>query len=416
MRIFLLSVTSLLFTFAMSAQCENGRYLNLVFDEVSETENISYGANTQWDGTAADLLLDVYQPVGDTETARPLVIFAHGGSFVGGSKDGEDVIYLAEDFAKMGFVTASINYRLGTPTTTELEIPMKQAVIRGYHDMKAAIRWFRKNAAEDGNTYAIDPDKIFIAGVSAGGFITTHVAYMDEIEEIPAEIDQTLEGLGGGLDGESGNAGYSSEVLGVINIAGALGETDWIQAGDEPILSFHGTGDNTVPYGEAMLQIFGLIDIDIVFGSSAIHERAEEVGLTNCFETHWLQGHVPHVSNALFYDTTRSIMSNFLGHFVCPDVALDCEYRELTVDITEELASDMSLNFFPNPSNDEINITNPFQGRSSLEVIAMNGQLIKTVVLENESTNVDVSDLASGLYLLRLTNGKAVLRNKLEVQ
>ncbi|MGB0424946.1 MAG: alpha/beta hydrolase, partial [Flavobacteriales bacterium] len=192
MRIFLLSVTSLLFTFAMSAQCENGRYLNLVFDEVSETENISYGANTQWDGTAADLLLDVYQPVGDTETARPLVIFAHGGSFVGGSKDGEDVIYLAEDFAKMGFVTASINYRLGTPTTTELEIPMKQAVIRGYHDMKAAIRWFRKNAAEDGNTYAIDPDKIFIAGVSAGGFITTHVAYMDEIEEIPAEIDQTL--------------------------------------------------------------------------------------------------------------------------------------------------------------------------------------------------------------------------------
>lgn len=416
MRNFLLSASSLFFAFAMCAQCEDGRYLNLIFDEVSETENISYGSNTQWDGTAADLLLDVYQPVGDTETARPLVIFAHGGSFVGGSKDGDDVIYLAEDFAKMGFVTASINYRLGTPTTTDLEIPMKQAVVRGYHDMKAAIRWFRKNVAEDGNTYAIDPDKIFIAGVSAGGFITTHVAYMDEIEEIPAEIDQTLQGLGGGLDGESGNAGYSSEVVGVINIAGAVGESDWIQAGDEPILSFHGTGDNTVPYGEAMLQIFGLIDIDIVFGSSAIHERAEEVGLVNCFESHWLQGHVPHVSSEAYYDTTRSIMSNFLGHFVCADTELDCEYRELTVDITEELQADMSLNFFPNPSNNEINVTNPFQGRSTLEVIGMNGQIVKTEVLESSASIVDVSDLAIGLYLLRLRNGKAVLTNKLEVR
>ena len=416
MRTFFLSVTSFCFAFAMSAQCENGRYLNFVFDEVNETENISYGSNFQWDGTEADLLLDIYQPVGDSETARPLVIFAHGGSFVGGSKDGDDVIYLAEDFAKMGFVTASINYRLGTPATPELEIPMKQAVVRGYHDMKAAIRWFRKNVAEDGNTYAIDPDKIFIAGVSAGGFITTHVAYMDELNEIPAEIDQTLQGLGGGLEGESGNPGYSSEVVGIINIAGALGEADWIQAGDEPVLSFHGTGDTVVPYAEAMLQIFGLIDIDIVFGSSAIHEKAEEIGLTNCFETYWMQGHVPHVSNEAFYDTTRSIMSNFLGHFVCPDTELDCEYRDLSLNIIEEMEADMSLDFFPNPSNSEINVNNPFQGRSKLEILGMNGQLIKSMIIEGEQSKVDVSNLPSGLYLLRLSNGKAVLRNKLEIQ
>jgi len=57
--------------------------------------------------------MDIYQPTGDIETARPLIIWAHGGSFQSGTSADADVVALSQAFAKKGFVCASINYRLG---------------------------------------------------------------------------------------------------------------------------------------------------------------------------------------------------------------------------------------------------------------------------------------------------------------
>lgn len=146
------------FTAALSsAQCDGDRFFNQVFNDYTETTNITYGENIDYLGINTQLLLDVYQPVGDAETSRPLIILVHGGSFVGGSKDGADVTSLAADFAKMGYVVASINYRLGINIFIALEISATEAVVRGYHDAKAAVRFFRKDAAENGNTYNINP-------------------------------------------------------------------------------------------------------------------------------------------------------------------------------------------------------------------------------------------------------------------
>lgn len=397
--LFLIFSTNLLL-----AQCENGRYLNMIFPEFTETENIPYGSNIDFEGNETELLLDVYQPLGDTEVSRPLIIFAHGGSFVGGSKDEIDVAPLCEDFARMGYVTASINYRLGIPLLADVETSATEAVARGYHDMKAAIRFFRKDVAENGNQWNIDPDKIIIAGSSAGGFITTHIAFMDELEELPPLLDQSLPGLGGGLDGTSGNEGYSSEVIGVVNIAGALLDVDWMTAEDEPILSFHGTGDATVPFGEAMLQLFGLVNVTVVAGSSAIHEQADAIGLTNCFEIYDQQGHVPHVSNQAYYDTTRSIMSNFTGHLVCPNtVELDCEYRELTIDVLE-VENEQALLLYPNPSNGVVTIQHPFKGNARMSLFSQDGKLILDEEVFSNIITRDLRTLPSGLYLIRLVN------------
>ena len=93
--------------------CDQGRYATDVYSTIDVTSNILYGNNTSNTGASTDLELDFYEPNGDTSTARPLVIWAHGGSFIGGSKTDGDVVTLSNRLAKKGFVCASINYRLG---------------------------------------------------------------------------------------------------------------------------------------------------------------------------------------------------------------------------------------------------------------------------------------------------------------
>jgi poly(3-hydroxybutyrate) depolymerase len=370
----------------------------MVFQETSVTSNIVYGNNIDSQGADVSLTLDVYEPVGDAETARPLIIMVHGGSFVGGSKEGADVVPFAQDFAKMGFVTASINYRLGFNIFGDLEQGATEAVMRGVHDFRAAVRYFRKNVEEDGNSYNIDPSQIYSAGVSAGGFITLHAAYMDEVSEIPVNIDQTLAGLTGGLEGDSGNPGYSSDVVALVNVAGAIKDTTWINEGDEPVCNFHGTGDSVVPFDTAMLLMLG-IDVTEVDGSNAVDQQADLKGITNCFEIYEGQGHVPHVANSFYYDTTRVIMSNFFSHFVCPEIELDCGYREMSI-VTglEELQANVEVLVSPNPATDNFMINTTLPARSTVVLRSTQGRIVKQVQLGN-SRQVSCLDLAPGVYL-----------------
>jgi len=416
MKRLLLCAAASLTAVLSTAQCDGIRFFNQVFNDYTEIENIVYGENINYQGATTELLLDVYQPVGDIETARPLIVMVHGGSFIGGSKDGVDVTSLASDFTKMGYVVASINYRLGLPITLDLETPATEAVVRGYHDAKAAVRFFRKDIAESGNTYNINTDEIYMTGVSAGGFVALHVAYMDELSEMPAVIDQTLPGLGGGLEGTSGNDGYSSDVKGIVNIAGAIGDTTWIQPNDEPILSFHGTGDTVVPFDSDMLQIFGF-DVLEVDGSSSVHERANNVGLFNCFEVYEGQGHVPHVDNAAYYDTTRSIMSSFIGSLVCPFSEMDCEYREVELDVDQLTINDI-VQVFPNPASTQLTIrASAFQNENALaQVFNISGQLVKTFTLNSGEAQVNVEELASGVYVIQINGEERIFSERIVIE
>ncbi|MFN8863559.1 MAG: carboxylesterase family protein [Flavobacteriales bacterium] len=400
MKTILLSAL-LLFPAALIAQCDGIRFREFVFTDFEKTANLTYGNNITHEGNALDLLLDVYEPAGDSETARPLVIFAHGGFFISGSKDGEDVVPLCEDLARMGYVSASINYRLGFPFTN-LEARATEAALRGVHDMKAAIRWFRKSVAESGNPYGIDPDQIYVGGVSAGGFIALHLAYLDDDAEVPDYIDFDNPGLAGGLEGESGNDEYPSNINAIINIAGAIGEKSWITAGDEPALLLHGDVDTTVPYATDMQYVLGILPITEVDGSFSIAQQMEEVGVTHCFETHEGFNHVPHVSNAAVYDTTLSIISNFLSHFIC-DVELDCEYRELSVDVNESILAE-SFEVFPNPAVDRFRVRYNAPGMALLSLYDLTGRrVMQSNVRSGEEVQTDA--LPDGAYLVECTIG-----------
>ena len=399
-KIYLLGLCAASVFFTQAQQdCSNGRYVDEVFANVTTTSDIQYGSNLDLDGDNVNLLLDVYQPTGDTETNRPVIIFIHGGSFVGGSKTGNDVVPLAQDFAKKGFVTASINYRLGmngVPFPGPDEKDATETVMRATQDTRAAVRFFRKSVDTEGNPYGIDDTQIYLVGVSAGGFNALHLAYLDDVSEIPAVADLTEPGLAGGIEGESGNPGYSSEVNAIVNIAGALGDTDWMQAGDTPVLSFHGDNDGTVPYGTDIISLVGLFPIMEVDGSSSVHARAETLGLINCFKPHPGAGHVPHVNDADYYDTTITYMTQWLKTFVCGGT--DYCYDYATMSLSENKLHDVSV--YPNPATTKLTVES--EGTlNSVRIIDFSGRLVKKVTtINNTVTNIDISALPEGVYFV----------------
>jgi len=281
--------TLCLFTLAgltLVAQCDD-RYTTALFTDFEVIEDVAYGSSIELDGDVKDLVFDFYAPANDELEERPLIIWAHGGTFISGDED--DLRFLGEHFAALGYANASINYRLAEVVFENLQIfdnniteLMADELIKATQDMRAAIRFFRRDAAENGNQYGIDVDQIYVGGVSAGAITAVHVAYMDDLEgaeSIAVDLPTLIE-ANGGLEGDSGNPGFSSEVSGVINFSGALASVDLIQADEVPLVSVHDTEDGVVPFAIDTVVVFSLPVIEME-GSQVMHERADELGVTN---------------------------------------------------------------------------------------------------------------------------------------
>jgi dipeptidyl aminopeptidase/acylaminoacyl peptidase len=218
------------------------RYRDQVFSNVSVTRDIQYGSAPDRAGNPVALRLDLYQPVGDTQTKRPVLIWVHGGSFCCGDKIAADMVDLSNTFAKLGYVTASINYRLlatqacnGNNVTPDCIT----AAFAAQHDAQAAVRWFRANAA----TYRVDPTRIGMGGSSAGAVISTMV------------------GINSTDPGDSGNPGPSSKIGGFMSLSGGVppGYEAFFDSADAPGILFHGTADTVVPPSFAEATAWALV-------------------------------------------------------------------------------------------------------------------------------------------------------------
>jgi para-nitrobenzyl esterase len=402
----LLSIGVFTLSFAQN-NCGNGRYTDKIFSTLVTSSNIVYGSNISLNGSNTQLKLDVYEPAGDTQALRPLLIWAHGGSFVGGSKTGSDVLPLAQDFAKMGYVTASIDYRIGmqgVPFPGPDSVGATETVIRAVHDARAAVRFFRKNVATGGNTYKIDTNHIYFGGVSAGAIIALHLAYLDKISEMPTYVDTTKPGLGGGIEGNSGNPGYLSTVRAVINSAGAIRDSAWMEtANDIPLISFHGTNDGTVPYGTATIYMLGQFPIMEVDGSESVHIRANNLGMNNCFVSWPGQDHVPHVGNAQYYDSLMVFSKYFLREFVCGE-QFDCTYKASTGIADADAIK--TVNAFPVPADEYVWLNNPLPKGAdyTLNVYDNMGRLLSSNVGKNNTPTIKVEreNLPAGVYFVQL--------------
>ncbi|MEO8467428.1 MAG: alpha/beta hydrolase [Gammaproteobacteria bacterium] len=191
-------------------------------------------------GGDIDLLLDVYRPPEGVTSKRLAIIHLFGGGFFVGNKSAGYIINDAKALGNRGYTSISANYRLQSQGKWPAQI----------HDVKAAIRWTRANAAKLG----VDADKIVIAGYSAGGMLSLMAAGTNGKAE---------------FEGTGGTQGVSSDVnasIGVYPLASAetakglfedgkatpaaiaaASPTSYITAKFAPTIFVHGTGDKTVP-------------------------------------------------------------------------------------------------------------------------------------------------------------------------
>ncbi|MDF7823557.1 alpha/beta hydrolase [Pontiellaceae bacterium B12227] len=115
-----------------------------------------------------DLKMDVFLPEGyeSSKGKFPIIVIFHGGSWRAGTPDMHypDCVY----WSKRGMIAVSVDYRL--KDRDNVEVPLECV-----KDAKSAVRFLRKNAEK----LKVDPEKLVVAGGSAGGQMAAAVAMID---------------------------------------------------------------------------------------------------------------------------------------------------------------------------------------------------------------------------------------------
>lgn len=244
--------------------CKNNlRYQDFCLGEPSFILDIPYREAPGLSGRLQKLSLDVFLP---NETPgkylRPLIIFVHGGGFIGGRKDG--MHGLCKDFSKMGYVTASIDYRLLDSLFINDELYIR-GVMLAAEDVLYSMKFFQ-NHAEGVNDFLIDTNQIYLAGVSAGAILVQHINFIDSIQQVIShDIDKikSRHHLLGELKPKA-----------CVAYSGALLSTAIIDEDDGPIISFHEIEDPVVPCerSKGRNPLFN----QNISGSCAIHQKLSQ--------------------------------------------------------------------------------------------------------------------------------------------
>jgi acetyl esterase/lipase len=178
------------------------------------------------------LALDVYRPQSPTETARPVVMFVHGGAWDRGSKD--QYLFVGEALVARGYVAVLPAYRL----YPQVRFP---AFV---DDVALAVAWVRDEIA----AYGGDPRQIWLMGHSAGAHIAALLAFDDHYLESAGVRPCRVQGFIG-LAGPYDFLPFGSDELRRI-FAGtepaATQPINFVDGTEPPVLLLHGERDDTV--------------------------------------------------------------------------------------------------------------------------------------------------------------------------
>jgi acetyl esterase/lipase len=149
------------------------------------------------------LKLDMYLPAArQAGQGAPVVVFVHGGGWGSGYRS--EFVPMAVRLAQRGFAAVTISYRLSGEALYPAAI----------HDTRAAVRWVREHARQ----YGLDPQRIALAGGSAGGQIAS-------LAGVTGHLDQFDPGAAG--------SSVSSAVQAIVNIDGLSDFTSEVARANE---------------------------------------------------------------------------------------------------------------------------------------------------------------------------------------
>ncbi|MBK9328756.1 MAG: carboxylesterase family protein [Sphingobacteriales bacterium] len=381
---------------------------------VKKNIDIQYGSNYDNKNQLTNLLMDVYEPQGDTASVRPIIFFVHGGSFVGGSRNDQSINLTAEYFTKKGYVTANIEYRVQQTTLIAPILDFAdtynwhRAIVRAVQDLKAAIRYIKKDVAQNNNYYRVDTNSIFIYGSSAGAITMLHTVYLNDTLEMNFIFKQSFKELGG-LDGNSGNPGYTMKgIKAVVSCSGAIGDLNYINDNrDIQYLAFHNNPDLTVPF-DAGCFVTVACWLGQFYGGNRIYPRMINNGTYAEFYPINKIGHpVDQAGDTATYPFIVQKTTDFL-------------YRILNPGVVSSVHSDgmKRLELFPNPSTGMFSVQIPtdIQYKSvTLEIMNTEGQLVYTAESKNKEKVVLNLQLPNGLYVLSMKTDTQSYLSKISI-
>lgn len=234
---------------------------------VQAERNIPYVENGH-----ANQVLDLFLPTEPSGDPLPVVIWIHGGAWLGGSHATPFALNLVND----GFAVASIQYRFSAHAKWPAQA----------HDCKAAIRFLRANAEK----YNLDADRFAVGGESAGGHLAALVGTSGDVPELEGDLghtgvssrvhavvdlfgptDLTLMGKQSGprsmIQHDAPNSPESLLLGGPVqerlDLAKTANPLTYIDKNDPPFLILHGDNDQLVPLGQSAILAKALIDAGV---------------------------------------------------------------------------------------------------------------------------------------------------------
>ena len=241
-----------------------------------------------------ELTMDIYKPAEHYSEKRPLLLMMHGGSFYVGHKEELGQAAWCRHFASLGYVAASINYRMGF---LPFRNALKKAEARALEDADAAVGYLLSREDLD-----IDGGRVFAAGTSAGAMTALGMAFRP-------------------------SAAGKPRIRAIGAFWGSVHDLKVLDYAQTPILSFQSVNDPIMPYGKGYpfgsklgpFQFVMALFSDKMYGMNAIHQKAKEKGIVSehhpCSET----GHRLHMDlegnfTPRFFEI-RDAMAAFFGNY-----------------------------------------------------------------------------------------------------
>lgn len=435
--------------------------------EVDTITDVNYGSAINFNNTSVDLHMDIFLPkCQDTSTIRPLMIVAHGGGLIAGSYKDGSIQDICAQFARRGYVTASVEYRLGyinDDSDHQCNLPnypclfatdtleWYRAYFRAIQDIKGATRYLVNRKDQ----FHIDEQNVFVVGESAGAIVTMGAAYMDDPSEKPAaayavsSVNETYQNAQdncehnmnevfngpiprpdlGGIDGTIEPALYPFTIRGVGNMYGGM-FYDLLSTSANPVkpamYGFHQACDIIVPWDSKKVYFgltwcltngygcFGVINTPIMHGTKTITDWNTNSSLGYNIQSEYVTTPFPYEYIGFSPKNCFDQVVNENGCHAYDNKTLRMT-NLATFFATQIVNPETCVPFnsiisiendgllvYPNPVADLLQVKSD-KLIEKIQILDVSGNLVQEFFVNGTSFQSDLSKLSSGIYVIECT-------------